>query len=248
MISLKSFITYFYINGFLYGLSLFTYNLPVYVCFLIRNRALVSFIDYGTHSKKEISNVIKNKKIDYNFFVSTAIESLTHCFLINKFQYKTVVPWSLFIFVLFQFEIVLDLFHYFTHRLLHHPMFYRHFHKKHHYYANPCSINTFHQDPFDLIITNSIPTWIALYSLYYKFSPFQMNLVLIYKSFIEISGHVGKQVYPSSSFPICIWLPRLLGIQMYTEDHNLHHSQINCNYSKRFTLWDRVFLTFSKAT
>lgn len=36
------------------------------------------------------------------------------------------------------------------------------------------------------------------------------------------------------------WLPRLFNFQLKVEeDHDLH-----CNYSKRFTLWDKVFGTF----
>ena len=48
---------------------------------------------------------------------------------------------------------------------------------------------------------------------------------------------------PTSSFPQCIWLPRLFNIELYTEDHDLHHSRNNCNYSKRFSLWDKIFKT-----
>lgn len=70
-----------------------------------------------------------------------------------------------------------------------------------------------------------------------------MCLMLVYKTFIEVSGHTGKQV-KSSSFPLCIWLPRIFGIELYTEQHHLHHLNSNCNYSKRFSLWDKMFGTY----
>lgn len=64
--------------------------------------------------------------------------------------------------------------------------------------------------------------------------------------FIEISGHIGKRMHPTSSFSQFIWLPKFFNIELYTEDHDLHHSHNNCNYSKRFSLWDKVFGTHKK--
>ena len=73
----------------------------------------------------------------------------------------------------------------------------------------------------------------------------EIGLTLVYKSFVEIAGHSGKYVN-GSSFPLCIYLPRLFGIELYTCDHHLHHATYFCNYSKRFKLWDRVFGTFKQ--
>jgi len=36
-----------------------------------------------------------------------------------------------------------------------------------------------------------------------------------------------------SSFTQFIWLPKYLGIEMYSEDHALHHTDPNCNYAKK---------------
>jgi sterol desaturase/sphingolipid hydroxylase (fatty acid hydroxylase superfamily) len=67
----------------------------------------------------------------------------------------------------------------------------------------------------------------------------------VYKIFIEISGHCGKNIN-SCSFPQFVWLPKLFKIEMYAEDHDAHHRFNNCNYSKRFILWDKLFLTYKK--
>ena len=125
--------------------------------------------------------------------------------------------------MLFMFELIFDLFHYII--AYSKILFY-----------------TYYHSPLYVIISVSIPTLIATRVV--SFTSFQMELVLVLKSFIEISGHTGKRLYPSSCFPICVWLPRLLGIELYTEDHCRHHSENNCNYSKRFALWDRVFGTY----
>jgi sterol desaturase/sphingolipid hydroxylase (fatty acid hydroxylase superfamily) len=70
--------------------------------------------------------------------------------------------------------------------------------------------------------------------------------MLIYKIFLEISGHTNKKLFPNGSFPQFIWLPKLLNIQIFTEDHNLHHVLNNCNYGKRFSLWDKLFGTYKR--
>ena len=104
-------------------------------------------------------------------------------------------------------------------------------------------ILTFYHNPLDLIITNSIPQIVTLLIFPY-ISHFQFSIILTYKSLIEISGHSSKKLYPSGSFSQFIWLPRLLDISLYTEDHTLHHVLNNYNYSKRFSIWDKIFNTY----
>jgi sterol desaturase/sphingolipid hydroxylase (fatty acid hydroxylase superfamily) len=70
---------------------------------------------------------------------------------------------------------------------------------------------------------------------------------LSYKTFIEICGHSGKKSYPIGSFSQFIWLPRFFHISLYSEDHALHHSSNFCNYSKRFSLWDKQFETYTES-
>ncbi len=69
------------------------------------------------------------------------------------------------------------------------------------------------------------------------------HMLLISKIYMELCGHSGKDI-KTGSFVQCIWLPRLLNIQLYTVDHDNHHSKNNCNYGKRFSLWDKVFNTY----
>jgi sterol desaturase/sphingolipid hydroxylase (fatty acid hydroxylase superfamily) len=112
-------------------------------------------------------------------------------------------------------------------------------------------ICAFYQDPLDLLLTNSLPTFctfVLLKSIGIRWTPFEYSIMSIYKMFIEISGHVGKRLYPVPSFVQCIWLPQWLHIELYCEDHDVHHSFNNCNYGKRFSLWDKLFGTFRRNT
>ena len=63
---------------------------------------------------------------------------------------------------------------------------------------------------------------------------------------MEISGHSGKDIGKASSFPQFKWLPAWCGFELYSQDHYMHHRNSKVNFSKRFTLWDRMFETFQR--
>lgn len=68
----------------------------------------------------------------------------------------------------------------------------------------------------------------------------------IFKTMVEIGGHLGKKMAPVSSCPQFVWLPKWLGWELYVEDHDIHHSDFNYNFAKRFGVWDRLFGTYRK--
>ena len=263
--------TFTYLNSALLLLAFFQYSLTQYIItyynfyhnfmlilfiFLFRNYVLLHFTTYNSNNKSNISNNIsiipkENYKyeFDINIIISTTIETSSYILITQNYLFK---PHNLytdilyFIPVSFLFEIIFDFFHYVGHRTLHHPLLYKHFHKKHHKFTHPTAVITFYQDPIDIIITNSIPVALTLF-IVPKISYFQFNAIIIYKNYSEICGHLGKKCYPTSSFCQFIWLPKLLNIQLFGEDHDLHHSIHNCNYSKRFSLWDKIFGTFKSS-
>uniref|UniRef100_A0A6C0HZ19 Fatty acid hydroxylase domain-containing protein n=1 Tax=viral metagenome TaxID=1070528 RepID=A0A6C0HZ19_9ZZZZ len=268
MISTNSFYNFVSINTILYLLALFQYNLYIcikqfnglliYFVFVSRNYFLINFVEYGTKHKplihkRDSLNLLTYYDLHFNVWRTTLIETITHfyieSYIINKITNSTFIyEIAYFIPVSFIFEIIFDFFHYFAHRLLHHRLLYKYAHKIHHKFENPIAIATFYQDPVDLLITNSFPTILAFYLTSHitclQITFIQYNLIIVYKSLIEISGHCGRRLYPTSSFTQFIWLPKLTGIELYTEDHDLHHSQNNCNYGKRFSFWDKIFGTY----
>ena len=143
------------------------------------------------------------------------------------------------------FEIIFDFGHYITHRLVHTKYLYPYIHKTHHKYKEVLSIHAFHHNAMDLIITNSIPFITSSYILRNLMSNKLIHLILVYKIFLEISGHSGR-ITNSSCFTQCILLPKLLGISLNVQDHDFHHLKTNCNYSKRFSLFDKLFGTYKK--
>ena len=186
-------------------------------------------------------------EVYFNMFTLSVLKGISQKYIFDTYGSEICVSnWILFSFV---FEIIFDFWHYWIHRILHsHRILYQYIHKKHHKYCNPSAEVTFYMSVFDLILGHCFPLILTSYILncylggLYKFHLIKMN---IYLSYIEVAGHIGKKMNPTSSFTQFVWFPRLLGIELYTEDHHLHHSKLNCNFSKRFNLWDRIFGTFA---
>lgn len=262
IISNKSLKIYFLLNTFLICLSFMqyssieyifknNYDLFVFLVFLVRNYTLLYFVENISKNKKDItySSCKEDYKYEFDIHVlsSTLIETISSNIISNYYVFNDTHIYTdilYFIPMSFLFEIYFDLFHYIGHRFLHNKYLYKYLHKKHHKFNHTIPIITFYQDPIDLMITNVFPIMLTLF-LIPKISHFQYNIIIIYKTYGEICGHLSKKCYPTTSFCQFIWLPRLLNIELYTEEHDLHHSLNNCNFSKRFSLWDKCFQTFT---
>ena len=269
MLSLNSIKNFIKVNTILLTFGYFQYfvettsnnNFTIgFSVLLLRNYLLLALFE---HSLQNVPMINQSKRIipeesfskEFDIFVvsSTLLENITTSIvvksqLLNHNNINICNDILLFIPVSFIYEIIFDFFHYWFHRISHSNQFlYTKFHKIHHKHKNPIAIITFYQHPFDLIISNSIPTFISLYllSFFADISVYQFTLLSIYKVYIEISGHIGKEL-KSSSFSQCVWLPKIFNIELYLKNHDDHHSKNNFNYSKRFSLWDKIFGTFQK--
>jgi sterol desaturase/sphingolipid hydroxylase (fatty acid hydroxylase superfamily) len=260
MPSFKSLKIYLGLNGFLCLLSIMQYFIlgigllhsfiAMLLIMLFRNYVLINIIGLG--QKKPIKEETKNfNALKYHLHVLSCslIEAGTMSFAIDSFNIQgsnilydlvTFIPTS------FIFELTLDFFHYWFHRLLHIKQFYF-IHRTHHTEMNPRPIINFYQHPIETIIVSMLPTLLAL-CITPTQSLFQLILLLTYKMYIEVAGHAGIVSKPSCSFTQFVFLPKLLAIELYTEDHHLHHALNKYNYSKRFTLWDKLFGTYKLPT
>lgn len=228
-----------------------------YTVFLLRNILLLYFVHLHTRHKprsgKHIKMSVLNKQSMLYILSSTMVETLTFPVLLLttnccsdtvSYAMDTMffIPWS------FLFEIIFDFWHYWCHRTMHmYSNLYRYIHKQHHQGIYVNVLTTYKQDVFDILLSNSLPFILTcLIMSMFSLSPslWQIHLMLMYKEFVEISGHCGKVLYPTSCFPQCIWIPRLFKIELYAEDHHLHHIYYNKNFAKRFSLWDKCFGTY----
>lgn len=210
----------------------------------LRNFTLVYLLDIK--SSKQLYQI---DDINFTPYVLQAAGLECATLMMLPTLYVSYIPKTILFFipVSFLFEIVYDFFHYWIHRSMHITR--DSFHKTHHRFFHIRPIITFYQNIFDLILSNSLPFLLThrIISMIYPLSILDMSLIITYKMFIEIAGHMAESSNNTPSFPQCIWLPRMLGIELYADDHALHHSNTGCNYAKRFALWDKVFGTYVSA-
>lgn len=223
----------------------------LYFLYLLKTYILLIMTKWSQRNKEYITDrkEIFTYESALNVCSSVLIETITHI-SITKFIVFTnraiICDLLLFIPYSFAFEIIYDFMHYWVHRLFHANKFlYKYVHKKHHIKTNTTCLDTYYQNPIDLILSNSIPFCLSLMILG-NVSYFQFILLTIYKTSVEIAGHTGKKTYPTSSFPQFPWLVKYASIELYTEDHDLHHRYLNCNFSKRLSLWDKIFGTYAQ--
>jgi sterol desaturase/sphingolipid hydroxylase (fatty acid hydroxylase superfamily) len=199
--------------------------------------------DKGYITDRTINNDVNN------ILSSVLIETSTHILLKHYYIFvnrQVVYDLLLFVPISFVFELIYDFLHYWIHRLFHSNAFlYKYIHKKHHNKSMPTLYDTYHQSLFDVILSNSIPFVVSVVCVRY-ISYYQFVLITVYKTAVEVAGHSGKKIYPTSSFPQCPFVVKWFEIELYTEDHDSHHRLINCNYSKRLSLWDKVFGSYKK--
>ncbi|CAK4443140.1 unnamed protein product [Aphanomyces euteiches] len=154
--------------------------------------------------------------------------------LLHEFVY--FIPKSLVL------ELVFDLLHYTVHYTCHRvPFLYKHVHKQHHLHIHPSALSTYEEGFLDLVLTNVVPMAVA-FAVSPALSTNQLQLALAYKSYVEVAGHCGLDL-KGMSFPQ-MPLVQYLSICLRIHDHDLHHTQPNVNFAKRFSLWDQLFGTF----
>ena len=171
-----------------------------------------------------------------------------------------------FILVSFVFEVVFDFFHYGAHRASHAcaaarsarrpgavralAAFVGRGHATHHRCTALAPVLAYEQSLSDVLLCNALPALLALGACAAAGAAVDdaaLALLWTYKAYVEAAGHAGCESR-ATSFPQCVWLPRALGIDLRTIDHDAHHARRaanGCNFAKRFTLWDRAFGTYA---
>jgi len=255
MVSVKSIQYYLITNISLLALSYFQYSVLKYYMFTylscyitnIIHITLITFvISILSNNKKYYTEGERNNIFNIIDYMKTiAVNTLSYYIIINKITVPTISISNDIIYFIpksFIFELIFDFFYYWAHRILHmYPVLYIHIHKKHHTENLINVYTTFKHTVPDYLITNTLPLIIT--SLIVPMTKYQITLEFLYKVILEIAGHSGK-VNNSSSFPQCIWLPKLFSIELKTKDHNMHHVNPLYNFSKRFSIWDKLYGTY----
>ena len=148
---------------------------------------------------------------------------------------------------LLAFELAFDLLFYVAHRAAHaHPVVYRVVHKLHHAHTHEVRLlSALQMGPLDVALTHTLPVLGALAVV--PLAPgLEYNVGKTYLLFQEFFGHAGCE-NKGRNFGPAPWLAKWLDIELRAEDHQRHHVRADLNFSKRFSLFDRLFGTWSPA-
>ena len=256
MISSNSIRVYIILNSALFATSYLYYNilqtnlLYLFLFTVARNQAMSKLLEFTTSVKPIVNSNYVYPEGEFTFYLvqASAIEAATSYMIVpQNANPNYIYVAGAFIPMSFAFNIIFDFFFYWGYRALH--LSHSPWHKIHHHHIHLKPSITFYQDPMDILLTISLPFLLTaqIVQTVYPLCSFELALLVTYKIFVELSGHAGRTSRPASSFPQFIWLPKLLGIELYSEDHNLHHTKPDCNYSKQFSIWDKTFGTFHEA-
>jgi len=130
-----------------------------------------------------------------------------------------------------------DAWHYWLHRLLHHPRIYGAVHKIHHTYTAPFGMTAEYAHPIETIVLGTgffVPMIVLCDHMAFMYAWFLVRMLQTHEA------HIGY----------CFPFNPLYLIPFYggAEAHDLHHAKFTCNYSSTFTCWDRICGTYTDPT
>ncbi len=140
-----------------------------------------------------------------------------------------------FIFSVFLMILMHDTYFYWTHRLIHHSLVFKHIHKVHHSFTNPTPWASFAFHPLEAFISLGIIP-VILFTL-----PYHHLALLLFVTFLTVYNVIIHLGFP---FP---GLNRLK-YSNTPEAHDYHHLTSKKNYGLYFTFWDKIMGTYWSKT
>lgn len=157
----------------------------------------------------------------------------------------TTTPFPSYSTVLLQlaaFFVMEDTWHYWGHRLLHHPYLYKRVHKQHHKYAAPFGLTAEYAHPIEVAFTGtgtvgSPVLWAALFGNVHLVT---VMLWITLRLMQAIDSHSGYE-FPWS-------LHHIIPFWSGADHHDDHHKYFTGNYASSFRWWDYCLGTETEAT
>lgn len=151
---------------------------------------------------------------------------------------------------LFLTDILNDAGYYALHTTLHQPKYYKH-HKLHHLVKHPtswCAGLMSFSEMFETFVITRILTPFVFSLIFGKWTIPEFMIYNCYMGMLEVGGHSGNvggldcSTYCGTSF-----FAYIFDIKLEITHHDLHHELFNVNFSKRTSLFDKLFGTFLDA-
>lgn len=217
------------------------YNIGIQIGILVIVFSMLSIIFcivLGEYKMKKFSNkaywneykasvkIIIFMTIMGELFKQYFINSLEH----HPFKYGILY----FIYSTLIFLFLFDTLHYWTHRFLHLPWFYHHFHLYHHLLYPVISIGTLSISFFDALIIGQISLWGPVFILDYYMKG--ISIITLYViTFIFLI--YGLYLHAMNNH-------HMKGIIIDNYDHLNHHKYTKYNYGSLFRFWDWICNTY----
>lgn len=168
-----------------------------------------------------------------NWFITIAITGSDRYGLFYDNYYSDIgkYGWGYFFLSIFLMLVIDDTYFYWTHRLLHHPFFFRRVHKVHHYSIDPNPFTTYSFHPLEAAILFTgyrlTPSIIPVHSV-------AVDIWLLLTLLNAIAIHLGYEIYPH-------WFTKskLTNWKCPSTHHNMHHEKVKGNYALIFCWWDK---------
>jgi Delta7-sterol 5-desaturase len=152
----------------------------------------------------------------------------------NMEQHGQLYFWLAFPIMLFMH----DTYFYFTHRLMHHPKFFKLFHLAHHKSVNPSPWAAFAFHPLEAVVEIGI---LVVFLFTIPVMKAHLFFFFLFMMVYNVYGHLGWELYPKNFHRT--WIGRWVNTSI---NHNQHHQYFTGNYGLYFLIWDRVFGTIRK--
>jgi len=128
-----------------------------------------------------------------------------------------------------------DTYFYWTHRLMHHRLLFKAFHRVHHLSHNPSPWAAYSFAPLEAVVEAGI---FPLSLMVMPMHPWAFGLFMAVQITFNVAGHTGYEFYPR--WLIDTWLGRIMNTPT---NHVMHHETMRGNYGLYFNIWDRIMGT-----
>jgi Delta7-sterol 5-desaturase len=125
-----------------------------------------------------------------------------------------------------------DAYFYWTHRAMHHPLLFKHFHRAHHRSVTPTPFAAYSFSVPEAVVMG---LFVILWQFMFRTPGWVIGTFLVWQITRNAMGHAGFELMPRwwLSTRITRWINT-------TTHHDLHHNGgFNTNYGLYFTWWDR---------
>ncbi len=213
---------------------------------LIVISAVFFLVVENTNSLSPRTRTINFKNTQFNILFGFFSLSITFCFLLFiKTYLKTQIASPQFLdTVPFLFEIIFciilfDLITWTLHILNHNVQFLRRWHSIHHsdLYLNTSSAIRFHF--IELIVSTTIHIFLA------QLIGFSAESIIIYRTMFMMSNLFQHSNLSLNSLIDQLIAPILVTPKFHHQHHSVVLSEQNSNYGSIFSVWDRIFKTYT---